>query len=52
MTAPKLVDDGDYTDPGHPGVWPGGELPAMRIAYDDLLAEQTPGSSYPVERTR
>lgn len=30
----------DHVDPGHPGVWPDGELPAMRVAYDRLLAEQ------------
>jgi hypothetical protein len=30
----------EYVDRGHPGVWPNGELPAMRNAYDRMLAEQ------------
>lgn len=28
-----------YIDPGHPGVWPGGESEDVREAYDRLLAE-------------
>ncbi|NAS22453.1 hypothetical protein GT755_12250 [Herbidospora sp. NEAU-GS84] len=28
-----------YTDPGHPGVWPGGEDEATRELYDQYLRD-------------
>lgn len=48
----KLLERAEYVDDGHPGVWPGGENPRARAAYDQRLAEQGNSCSYPVERTR
>ena len=44
----------EYVEKGHPGVWPNGELPAARDAYDKWLAEQADSGrpSYTVERAR
>lgn len=39
-TAERLLSRAEYVDPGHPGTWPGGELPEARIHYDRILAKQ------------
>ncbi|MFB4265265.1 hypothetical protein [Nonomuraea sp. GTA35] len=39
-TAERLLARAEHVDPGHPGVWPDGELPEARLHYDRMLAEQ------------
>lgn len=38
--AERLLSRAEYVETGHPGTWPGGELPEARLHYDRLLAEQ------------